>query len=274
MTMATKLKMPLFALGLALAFGPVSARAADDVLPPLPNCASGSTAEEDKDMQVVDEALQAFGKQGYSGVEPRLESLRAVLSRAPRHMNRLEVCGGAVIAHAHSQGEYLVLVALLEKKRAPVDSQRPIVWKQSPYPLAALVLGSYAVERGRYDEAIEVMRKGLAVDPSHPQLVSETAHALVVSKRPQESLALIDAALRDDPGIDDEIKAHLLRGRGFALGELNRFDEAEEAYRASLKLQPNNPIALKELDYIAQRRRGATAGEVTSAHSDGTPVKH
>jgi Flp pilus assembly protein TadD len=54
-----------------------------------------------------------------------------------------------------------------------------------------------------------------------------------------------------------EMKARLLRGRGFALTELGRLDDAEEAYRESLVSEPNNPRAAGELNYIARLRTGA-----------------
>ena len=46
------------------------------------------------------------------------------------------------------------------------------------------------------------------------------------------------------------------RGRGFALIELRRLDEAEQSYRDSLVSEPNNPNALRELTYIRQLRAG------------------
>lgn len=45
-----------------------------------------------------------------------------------------------------------------------------------------------------------------------------------------------------------------LRGMGFMLIELNRLDEAEQALRDSLKLDPGNDVALNELAYIRELR--------------------
>jgi Flp pilus assembly protein TadD len=47
-----------------------------------------------------------------------------------------------------------------------------------------------------------------------------------------------------------------LRGKGFALIELQRLDEAEVAFKSSLEIEPNNKLALNELGYI-KRLRGA-----------------
>ena len=43
----------------------------------------------------------------------------------------------------------------------------------------------------------------------------------------------------------------MLRGRGLALTELKRLDEAEAAYRDALALEPGNALATSELQYIA-----------------------
>jgi Flp pilus assembly protein TadD len=54
----------------------------------------------------------------------------------------------------------------------------------------------------------------------------------------------------------DDQRAVMLRGRGFALIELGRLDEAEKAYRDSLNSEPNNARALNELTYIGRLRAG------------------
>jgi hypothetical protein len=47
-----------------------------------------------------------------------------------------------------------------------------------------------------------------------------------------------------------------LRGQGFALVELGRLDEAWQAYDDSLESEPNNPLAMQEMDYIDGLRAG------------------
>jgi Flp pilus assembly protein TadD len=46
------------------------------------------------------------------------------------------------------------------------------------------------------------------------------------------------------------------RGRGFVLTELGRLDEAEAAYRESLKIEPDSERAKNELQYIARLKAG------------------
>jgi tetratricopeptide (TPR) repeat protein len=49
-------------------------------------------------------------------------------------------------------------------------------------------------------------------------------------------------------------RAIALRGMGFSLIELNRLDEAEQAFKQSLEIDPMNALALNELAYIKNLR--------------------
>lgn len=57
------------------------------------------------------------------------------------------------------------------------------------------------------------------------------------------------------------MRAHLQRGRGFALTELGRLDEAEAAYNEALKIDPNDDRAKHELEYIAHLKAGGSPTE-------------
>ena len=86
-------------------------------------------------------------------------------------------------------------------------------------------------------------------------LLSEKGSAYVVLKQWPQSLAVYEEGL-NLPGLKDRDRARLLRGKGFALTELGRLDDAEAAYQASLTSEPGNERALKELDYIRRVRAG------------------
>ncbi|MGD0191227.1 MAG: tetratricopeptide repeat protein [Rhizomicrobium sp.] len=89
-----------------------------------------------------------------------------------------------------------------------------------------------------------------------PYLYSERAAALGQLKRFVDALADCDEGLKQDD-MEATARALLLRGRGFVLTELNRLDEAEDAYNQSLEFDPGNQHALHELNYIASLRAGA-----------------
>lgn len=63
--------------------------------------------------------------------------------------------------------------------------------------------------------------------------------------------------MKQEAGFQPDQRARLHRARGFALVELSRYDEAEEAYRTSLKHEPEHGLAQRELDYIAKLKAGA-----------------
>ena len=145
-----------------------------------------------------------------------------------------------------------------------------IIAVNNPYPSAALLLGTYYNEIGRVPDALRVLDAGLAL-PSPlpgellgetlPNLTTERAIALIGLKRFGEALVAYDGGLRI-PNLDNKYRGRMLRGRGLALTELGRLDEAEKSYRDSLVTDPNNPIAMRELDYIARLRKNPTKAPI------------
>lgn len=115
-------------------------------------------------------------------------------------------------------------------------------------------------EMARYDEAIVELRKALALAPDDAQYQVELAYAYQQKRDWKQSLPLFQSAqdyadiTASDP---TEMKCKALRGQGYDLVELHRLDEAEAAYRACLKLKPNEPKSLGELEYIRQVRKKA-----------------
>ena len=114
-------------------------------------------------------------------------------------------------------------------------------------------------EMARYDEAIVELRKALALAPDDAQYQVELAYSYQQKHEWQQSLALFQSALdyADITASDvTEMKCKALRGQGYDLVELHRLDEAEAAYRACLKLKPNEPKSLGELEYIRRLHAG------------------
>jgi len=145
-----------------------------------------------------------------------------------------------------------------------VRQGRRFVAIENPYPLASFFLGTYYNEIGRPQDALRALDAGLALPTAipgseagqtRPIMLSERGIALAALKRWPESLASYDRGLTIN-GLDPVQRAVLLRGRGFALIELGRLDDAEKANRDSLMVEPNNPRALQELTYIQRLRAG------------------
>ena len=95
-------------------------------------------------------------------------------------------------------------------------------------------LGEMLRLSGRPDEAIEAGRRALALDPKNPAPASNVGIALFDQGRFEEALAEQDRAIAIQP---DFGQAH--SNRGNTLQRLKRFEEAEQAYRRALDLQPD-----------------------------------
>ncbi|MDB5431413.1 MAG: hypothetical protein JWP35_2529 [Caulobacter sp.] len=233
----------------------------------LPACEPADPARVAADQAKVDEIMAAFGNGGFPVLKSRLPDLKAIVSHAPKVMHRVELCDGRVIVHADSMEDYLVIAAAYPGR----DTE----WRTTPYPMAMLLTGSTLVEYRKYPDAIKVLLRAVALTPDNGLLAGEAVGALGLGKRFDEAIALADKTLADYPDMPARYRARLLRGKGFALSDQRRFDEAEAAYGQSLELEPGNATALGELRYIAGQRRGAppVASQPVSTIT-GQPNKH
>ena len=236
-------------------------------IPGLPACQPTDPARVAADQAKVDEIMTAFGKGGFPVLKARLPDLKAIVGHAPKTMHRVELCDGRIIIHADSMEDYLVIAAAYPGR----DTE----WRTTPYPMAMLLTGSTLVEYRKYPEAIKVLLQAVALTPDNGLLTGEAVGALALGKRFDEAIALADKTMADYPDMPARYRARLLRGKGFALSDQRRFDEAQAAYEQSLELEPGNPTALGELRYIAGQRRGAppVASEPVSTIT-GQPNKH
>jgi tetratricopeptide (TPR) repeat protein len=140
----------------------------------------------------------------------------------------------------------------------------------NPYPRIALYLGIYYDEIGDAESALRALDSGLKLDAfkgtdlgaTVPAIYSEQAAAYSKLKRWADSLASCDAGLKIK-SLQKSDHARLLRSRGFALVELNRLDEAETSYFESLKIEPENQIALHEMGYINKLRETGNKADPT-----------
>jgi tetratricopeptide (TPR) repeat protein len=212
----------------------------------------GLTPQEIADQAAVMEAFVDGNKNGPSVLESHLVALRQVLDHAPARFPKWELRGEVGIVRA--DGEQFTALSLLAMLQA-ANEKRPahVVHGFNTYPLAALLMASWCNSQKRFDEAVRWSDIGLAMQEDEEQLRAQKGQALNQLHRPAEALAVYDQALKDGR-ISTPVKALLLRGKGFALIDLHRLDDAEQAYNDSLKLAPNNQTALNDLKFIAQQR--------------------
>jgi tetratricopeptide (TPR) repeat protein len=214
------------------------------------------------DGKTVVTAYQALRSGGYPALKPHLSALEKALDRAPASYPKIESSDGRVLVRADPgddtapmTGGALVAAAMQGKS---VSLERTL----NVYPIASLLLASSSLEAGDVNGAIAWLGRGLKLQPRSAMLLSEKGAALLIAKRPAEALATYSAGLDMEdllamPDADQE--AILLRGKGYALGELGRFDEAIAAYEEALKQAPGDRLAQNELRYIRSLKASAPA---------------
>lgn len=94
-------------------------------------------------------------------------------------------------------------------------------------------LGLYLGERGRYPEAVEVLEKAVALEPTVISSQQRLGDFLAIIGRSADALEVYDTALQLDGDY-----APALVGRGHMLRILGRKDEAIKAYESGIAIRP------------------------------------
>ena len=105
----------------------------------------------------------------------------------------------------------------------------------------------HSSNRGREAEA--ALHRALEVSDGTPEVCNLVGTVLLEAGGPDAALELFESAAREQP---DEPQGHA--GRGLALHWLARPEEAEDAYRRALEIEPRYPLALKHLGVLLQER--------------------
>lgn len=227
-----------------------------------------------RDRQIVDETLAAEQTQGFDAARDRMSDLQAVLAHAPSPFLPVEERAGVVfIREASPQGCVVAMATFVGGKKSPAKKEAVCI--DNPYPGAALIIGSYLDDVGRPEEGLAMLDRGLAFDHHFPALVGEKGAALNMLRRYANALADFQSGLADPTPLTNWERGFILRGEGFALTELKRYDEATTAYQESLKIDPNHGHAANELQYIAHMQAGGspTAAKFNAAIPPSTPPK-
>lgn len=220
--------------------------------------ALAAPAQWEKDIALADAVFSDAGSGGILAVGRHAGAIKSALSGAKRLFpGPLKGEAGLVVLADGPAETAAALAGAIKSGGGDVTALA------NPYPPMAMVLGSYYVETGKFKEALAALDAGLALSPlpkarlgeSVPDLISERGVVLTHLKRFKEAVANFDIGIALK-AMDGKARARLYRGKGFALTEMGQLDEAEAAYKASLKLEPGNKIAKGELAYIAGLKAG------------------
>lgn len=194
-------------------------------------------------------------EEGLAQLQTLSEELRAELAEP----------GVDYFCHRGNDAEMARFVAL----KAMGNAERVRIVVMGDLPCNVLFSQAYQlVELKRLPEAREVLEQLLPMAPCNSSYKSELAHVLSLIGQPLRSLALYREAELNAEFDDQDEQAHrravALRGQGYALVELGRWDEAEAAYRKSLTHEPDSPLAKGELTFIRDQRPKAAASQKPS----------
>ncbi|WP_430388370.1 tetratricopeptide repeat protein [Dyella sp. 20L07] len=113
-------------------------------------------------------------------------------------------------------------------------------------------------EMARYDDERIELDKALALAPLDAQYNNELAFTYSQMHEWEKALALYQRAEENAELTTTDVphsQCASLRGQGYVLVELHRLDEAEAKYKACLKITPDEPKSLAEIDYIQTLRK-------------------
>lgn len=137
------------------------------------------------------------------------------------------------------------------------------IWLDWSYKQAYYFKAFVATELNEHEQALRLLDKVLLLSPDDVGALLEKGNIYNITGRPRSGLEQCRKAydLVKDVDARKAMAARALRGMGYAYVELRRLQEAEDAYRDSLKLDPENRIALEELTFIgALRNKTAPRG--------------
>lgn len=96
----------------------------------------------------------------------------------------------------------------------------------------------------RFDEALELIERAIAISPEDPAIIDSLGWALYKVGRYEEALVQMRRAFAAFP--DDEVASHL----GEVLWALERFDEAMRVWQDALELDPESPLIAEAMERL------------------------
>lgn len=181
----------------------------------------------------------------------RLEQAIARLAPVTEYCDRLLASGRALVSVA-TASEY-------QSYMASRQNSEPVDWVDMSCPQSYNILGYIAVEARDFEKALAYLDKAVSLAPLWADPRVEHGFVLNQLHRNREALADYRLALQlvERYPSNAAMKAIAQRGLGYTFVELGDLEAAERAYQDSLVAEPGNALALKELEFIRQRRGAA-----------------
>ncbi len=132
----------------------------------------------------------------------------------------------------------------------------PTEWVDIACPMAFKLKGYFHAGVKQAPEALEWLDRAIELAPYYADAHVERGFVLGQSGRLKEALEAYNHALTLAETYPGAVQSRplALRGQGWVLTEMGDLDGAQRAYEASLEIEPDNPLAKNELEYIAKLR--------------------
>ncbi|MGO1071976.1 hypothetical protein [Lysobacter sp. CA199] len=150
-----------------------------------------------------------------------------------------------------------------EEFRSETPAGTSLVFVDMACPHAYKSAAFLAVESKEYERAFALLDRAQAIAPHWPQPLAERGYLvgqLGDNRRALElyrhALALVEKYPRSG-----HLKGLVLRGIGYQLIETGDLEGAQRAYRDSLKAEPDNALAQRELEFIRGQREATASGK-------------
>jgi Tfp pilus assembly protein PilF len=156
-------------------------------------------------------------------------------------------------------------------KEDRVTTSKGATWVPFHIYRAHFYAGFCAVEQHDYAYAKQALQTAVSLLPTHANPRMELAHVYIFSKELDLAVTEVEAAmaLTEDPC---EI-ARGLRKIGYVRFEQGAWDAAKAAYRESLRYEPNNDLALGELELLEEASQsGSRTGAAGAGFSYGKTI--
>ena len=207
--------------------------------------------QEQKDAEQVSQAMEAIKKGKLNIAEP---ILLAIIANTPGdYRYEYEDAENALYIKFWDMKDFVYYATRLKEQG---KAKRNIFWQLNAYGRAHYYLGFLYIRQRQSTPALKYLDAGLALEPHQPLLKMEHARAMAQSGDRLTALREFEEVIAMGDEILPSLQAVAIRGKGFELIELARLDEAEAAFRESLRVEPKSPVALHELEYIRHLRQG------------------
>ncbi|MBH0115123.1 tetratricopeptide repeat protein [Novosphingobium sp. YJ-S2-02] len=209
------------------------------------------TGSEEAASAEVDQAFALIGQkqpaQALDLLAPLIDRFNQQIAEAEK--TRMVFCGPTLM----EASVYAVLPAIEKKDGLVMGRDVCDAFFAKAYAL---------VELDRKPEALATLQRLTSLAPMHSRYLVELGYAYRINGQNGKAEDAYRMALEHaDLGEDDKTKstnhASALRGIGYMLVEKRDLAAAENAYKKSLKYDPDSAIAKGELEFIAQQRKRA-----------------